>query len=517
MTNQSLAKPFDELSNGQALDTLAALIDQALDDRDTALTDLALDWCGKMDGRTLTPVEAVVLDYYRANAWANRYQEKITNRKEVWAWDLEELQQQIYFLRRALYAEAFKELDTGRQCQILTNLANQLDTVGRFIEARALWGRALAVAPRFWMARANRGSGLRHYGRALYDGGHAAVFALTAHTELTEALTDLDRHPEYGDARLRLHFQAQADGIAAHYDLPAISHDYDPDKCLDGVADEAAGYRQWCLGEVLFLNPLNDLSPAQIAANDILTLPSFSTGIGEAPFLAGFYNQLKQEFVSARWLHFEGATATEMHFSDRDVLLYDTLDAPVFGLAVEKMKISFRMSYSLFDKIAYFLNRYLQLGIPENKVNFRQIWREGDKKPIRQALLDSENWPFRGLYWLSKDLFEKGFMEVAEPDARALNELRNHLEHKYVKVHHTALSLSRDPAMPFFDPFSHSITCEEMERRSLQILRLARSALVYLSLGMHQEERRRCVASPAGALVSGMPLAPVSDDHKRRF
>ena len=71
--------------------------------------------------------------------------------------------------------------------------------------------------------------------------------------------------------------------------------------------------------------------------------------IGEPPVLTGFFNQLKQEFVSARWLYFEGIHSESAHFSDRKVLLYNTLDYPAFGLAVEKTKVAFRMAYRCSD------------------------------------------------------------------------------------------------------------------------------------------------------------------------
>lgn len=71
-------------------------------------------------------------------------------------------------LRRALGSPAFESLHVVRRCQILTNLANQLDTAGRFVESRQLWGRALSLQPVFWMARANRARGLMHYAHALY-------------------------------------------------------------------------------------------------------------------------------------------------------------------------------------------------------------------------------------------------------------------------------------------------------------------------------------------------------------
>src|SRR5207245_1998729 len=97
---------------------------------------------------------------------------------------------------------------------------------------------------------------------------------------------------------------------------------------------------------------------------------------GLVPPVIGFFNQIKQEFVSARYLYYEGLRSKGPHFSDRDVLLYNTLDYPVYSLATEKLRAAFRLAYSLFDKISFFLNHYLQLGHNPNKVSFRGVWCE---------------------------------------------------------------------------------------------------------------------------------------------
>nr|WP_294513164.1 LA2681 family HEPN domain-containing protein [uncultured Rhodopila sp.] len=233
----------------------------------------------------------------------------------------------------------------------------------------------------------------------------------------------------------------------------------------------------------------------------------------------GFFNQVKQEFVSARWLYFEGVNSEDPHISDRDVLLYNTLDYPTFGLAVEKVKIAFRMAYSLFDKIAYFLNHYLKLGIREWQASFKAIWYE---RPgvVRKELEASENWPLRGLYWLSKDLFEKGFSDLTDPDARALDHLRNHLEHKYVKVHSMGVPFrcnGRNTGDLFFDHFAHSVSNADLEQRTLRLMKLVRSALIYLSLGMHREEQRRRKAAGSAVLIAPMRVDPWDDEWKRRW
>jgi hypothetical protein len=50
-----------------------------------------------------------------------------------WAWEQPDLQEQILHLRRAIAHPGFEALDLLRRCQILTNLANSLNTVGRFV------------------------------------------------------------------------------------------------------------------------------------------------------------------------------------------------------------------------------------------------------------------------------------------------------------------------------------------------------------------------------------------------
>ncbi len=265
-----------------------------------------------------------------------------------------------------------------------------------------------------------------------------------------------------------------------------------------GDSEEERQYRSWCLENRMFVNPLNDLGPFPIAAHDCLTVPSIVVNVGEGPTYHGFFNQLKQEFVSARFLHFEGVTSDEAHFADKDVLLYNTLDYPAYSLAIEKVKAAFRMAYSLFDKIAFFLNDYLQLGVPERRVSFRTIWYDSERseRELKAQFQQYQNWPLRGLFWLSKDLFEDepGFRNAIEPDAQELNEIRNHAEHKYLKVHEAEWSPSVSAARSSHgtgDRLARSVGRHDFEAKALRMLKHARAGLIYLSLGVHGEEQRR--------------------------
>jgi tetratricopeptide (TPR) repeat protein len=508
---------LEGLSDLEALDAIGTVADYALDHNDLELATSVLGWCDELECRQLSGKVLCLLDYFRANLWGHRQSAKLADEAAAWAWESEEARAQIYYLRRAMTNKAFAALNVLHRVQVMTNLANQLDTVGRFAEARETWTRALTLCPEFWMASGNRASGLIHYARALYDPGHHDVFVLTARRELAAAIEDLDAHPDYGDPRLRDHFEQKAQQAETLADLQDVETWFKPNDHSLGETPQERDYRRWTLSQTLFLNPLNDLGALPIAANDVLMLPQFTTDLDEPPNIIGFFNQLKQEFVSARWFYFEGINAEGPHFSDHEVKLYNTLDYPALGLGVEKTKMAFRMAYSLLDKIAYFLNHYMKIGIPESKVNFRTIWKPDPQSQVRETWEGSKNWPFRGLYWLSKDLFDKDFKELTDPDARALASLRNHLEHKYVKT--VTMGLPVEPAAnggPFFDDLAHTVTRSDLNARTLRLLKQVRCALLYLVLGINRHERQKSASTP-DRLRMGMHLDVWEDDWKDRF
>jgi hypothetical protein len=251
-------------------------------------------------------------------------------------------------------------------------------------------------------------------------------------------------------------------------------------------------------------------------------LPSFVAPIDAPPTLLGFYNQMKQEFVSARWFLYEGLHADAVHFSDRRVKLYKTLDYPSYSLAVERTKAAFRIAYSIFDKVAFFINEYMDLQIEPVRVNFRTVWYDEaalkkKKFVLRQTLEQSENWPLRGLFWLGKDLFDENVRGVTEPDAQELNAMRNHLEHRYFKVHEILVP-RRSPDAPvdiFHDRLAYSVQRESFEKKTLRLVKLARAALIYLPLGTHREEGRRAKRR-SSTRIAPMSLEVLSDARKRR-
>ncbi len=267
----------------------------------------------------------------------------------------EEAEKEIFYLRSALIDSAFKNLDPYRQCQILTNLGNTYDTIGRFVEAQEYWGRALAISPQFGMALGNRGLGLWHYASSLYDPGHATVFLKFALNGLNQSLKTQTDDPD-----AKVIYKRKRDDILSRFPKLATEEFNLSDFSL-GETDDEIRYRKWCLKNRLFLNPMNDLGDFPIAATDVFSLPDIVYKFEEGPYYHGFFDQLKQEYVSARYAFYQGTTIREVHFSDKEVLIYNTLDYPVYSLAIERVKGAYRTAYSILDKISYFLNAYWQL------------------------------------------------------------------------------------------------------------------------------------------------------------
>lgn len=112
-------------------------------------------------------------------------------------------------------------------------------------------------------------------------------------------------------------------------------------------------------------------------------------------------------------LYYEYINDRKFSFSDRKVLLFDSFDGILHGYRYEKLKASFRIAYSIFDKISAFLNDYFSLGNRPNsrQVSFRSIWYNRDSQ-LESKFLNNNNWMFRALFSLSKDLFDKNFQSA---------------------------------------------------------------------------------------------------------
>ena len=498
-----------EMPSSDAVKLLGQVIDFCTDDKCIEGANWAIEIAKAMVERDLPPDESAVLNYFAANAWAIVHSRKPAEKR--WEWEQEDLARQILYLRNALLGDGFEQLSSIRQCQVLVNLGNAMINVGRFVDAITYWKRAFEKDSSFAMAIGNLGMGFLTYGRHLHDQGHAALFIRRAHEELGRA-TELQLHPAAHAA-----FDKKRKEIEANAADGVLTADADWDGFSLGDSPEEIKYRRWCLKNVLFINPLNDLAARSIAAHDVFGAPSIAVSLGEGPYYAGFYDQMKQEYVSARFLLWEAGVQEGVHFADRGVRLYNTLDYPAYGLHVEKLKASYRLAYSILDKIVFFLNHYFALGCPSSRVSFRTIWYEKQDRSNRllSQLAGKKNLPLRALFWLGLDLFsdEPGFRDSLEPEGRDIHVIRRHLEHKYLKLHLGDWS-GHTQGVGLDDPLAYSVRTSEFEEKALKLLQLVRSALIYLSLSVYIEEVARAANRSPDEIVPGSQLTYWEDEWK---
>lgn len=142
------------------------------------------------------------------------------------------------------------------------------------------------------------------------------------------------------------------------------------------------------------------------------------------------------------------------------------------------------------------MNEYFELGLGEREVDFRKIWYlKGNKQQLNPIFDKSQNLALRGLYLISKDLYfnnqdeeSQEFRKVIEPEAQEINNIRNHLEHKFITI--KILDIRQfgqfsDRERPFY------ITQDELINKTINLAQLTREAMIYLSFSVHIAEKKK--------------------------
>nr|WP_177412061.1 LA2681 family HEPN domain-containing protein [Pseudomonas sp. RW407] len=511
-------RSITKMSDAEALAHIGKLIDDAFDASFERAGKRSLYLLDELSKRKLGDSDGALVEYFRANAWAAL--SRIANVRQSWSWEAPERQAELLALSRASSHAGFANLDRIRRCQILTNHANLLNTVGRTIDAIAIWDAALKIIPGFAMALGNRGEGLTSYARMMVDNRERAILALHAFDSLRSTMAEDALHDSVDPQAALAYFAKQAAELAGAVDIDSARAMQDLHHGNEGRSKIERTYRRWCLEHRLFLCPLNDLGLHLAAATDDLMLPPLTEGLNDRPNghlpppIVGFFSQMKQEYVSARFMLFEGISSTQVHFSDRDVALTDTLDYPLYSLASERVRTAFRIAYSLLDKVAFLVDRYWVLGKAPDRISFKNVWMVENKARLLPQFEKRENLPLRGLFWLSKELFDDELKQTTAADARELHSIRNALEHTYLRV-------SEGWAKPFMidetnnSSFGIAIGSDELEAKAIRVMQMARSALFYVSFAIGVEERRKQLENP-GRLLGSMPLYGLDDKRKRR-
>ena len=460
---------------------LASNIDSALECQNNVQLNSFLSEIENLKSQNINSFELAQLDFFVANIYAD-LQKSATNSDFI--------EKSIYHLRlsHAAFHDVPSSLDNlDLRYRVETNLGNALNSVGRFVEALERWDSVIEKYPAFGMAHASKGKALFDYAQHLYDEDQKPIFLKYSHISLNKALElGVEEHAKGFYSNLLNYLNS-----IANWESISI----ETSKKIPGRSKQERTYRQWSLDNRLFLNPQNDIQKTADASYDNLHLPSIVSLISETPpEIYGIYNQLKQEYIAARYILFEAIEESQkirLHFSDRQMYLVNMLDARIYRLWVEKAKMAFLGAYAIFDKVAYLINEYWTLGLQTDRIDFRKVWHEklDCKKGLSHEFKMDQNWPLKGLYWLSKDIYYKNDDRPTEPDAKQLNNIRNHISHKYLKVQHSCYNPSIHRKTNGYE-LTYPIDENELKEQTIKLLKLVRSALIYLSLAVERHEKQ---------------------------
>lgn len=222
--------------------------------------------------------------------------------------------------------------------------------------------------------------------------------------------------------------------------------------------DNSEYFITWCLSNTLFLNPFNDIVETNRAAYDTIAKSFESLKI--APYIVSCFQELTTQFTYSRQMLYE----TYKQNDDN------------------KNKDSYRIAYSIFDKLAGLIDIYFDLGFNRAILSYNKIWftKNSKKSIVNDKLLSTDNPYLIALYWISRDLFIEG-QSSSDPETMDIAKCRNYIEHRFVNI------VEQDVFREQFNNSQLQIGRNVLYKKNLKLHVLARSALIYFYCAVFED------------------------------
>lgn len=251
---------IEDFDDASAINVIGLLVDASGDTGKEEGVNHAIHLAEELLDRGVPPGHRSRIHYYLGNAYSHLKQLDAADSGRWW-WENDHLEQEIYHFRMALEPYGIENIRDIEICKIYTNLGNALSEVGRVVEAIRCWNHAIEIDPDFAQAKGQKGIGFHSYARAHYDKGHSAIFFRAAYEQLDQAVAAGGLFPP-----MKEYFEVFQQHIADQFKTGVLDEKMEFQEHSLGDSDEEGEYRQWCLEQTLFLNPLNDIGPNSIAA-----------------------------------------------------------------------------------------------------------------------------------------------------------------------------------------------------------------------------------------------------------
>lgn len=405
----------------------------------------------------------------------------------------------------------------GLFLQLTVNYGNILSQCGRYVKSINNLNEVLES--NFPMAIGNLALKIVDY--SYFNESHRKIMLYHAFHLLESILDENVMFPEkrLAQGQFYKYLNGIKSSVGSEYLKTAFSFN-DFLEPVDNMSEEEVRYRTWIGANGLALNQLNDIFFEVEVGYDPLHLPGIVEELGNSwfPRYHGIFNQVKQEYASARFWIYEGLTDRSIHYSDKDVYLVNTFDYPVYGVGIEKVKAAYRSIYSIFDKIAYFLNKYLELGISDGAISFATLWYKevrGQKRRDEIRKIQRENYALNGLWWIYKDLRNKTVYgdKHIDPVLKRISDVRNAMEHRYLKII-DYYGLNQNKQDNRLDEFAYNISFNDFEKLTIELLKLTREAIIQLIMVVKIEESKKESNRDPDQVIGNLSLFEFDDEWK---
>ena len=245
----------------------------------------------------------------------------------------------------------------------------------------------------------------------------------------------------------------------------------------------------------LFLNPCVDILSSTYFDNDNLILPFEKEAGDKEKELIGLFNQIKTEYVYSRYMWYESSILEIPQYSiaEKQIEIVNIEDNAIFKFREFVLRNAFKSLYSIFDKIALFLNEYFSVGLKGSQISFKNIWKQELKDmngnvylKVNNSLKEKlDNIGIRALYWLQKDLAEDEKSNITNPNSIKLFKMRNDMEHNALR---TIKNLKKRKLR---NTFTQYIFEEQIEDKTYKLMKLLREAIIYLTIAIKEDMERR--------------------------
>lgn len=347
--------------------------------------------------------------------------------------------------------------------EIYTILGNTYDELGRNLEALEYYEKALEINEDHSSALGNKGIALYRYAHLM--GHYENTIFIDARESLLKAVSMGASFPEYQERFLReLHrVEKKLEGLDITIENETFS--------MVDINSLNKHVDSFCFENKLHLNLCSYCQRCENSVKDAASINIQETE--KFDILANYFDQIRIDYITARSiLAISQYESFNLDFVYNTTTLFSTDDELMGNSSIQLLKLAFKSFVDILDKIAHFLNEYMEQGIREKDVTFLEIWyADGNITP---NIIDHENYSknpgLNALFDIRMDLKEGQFKELIE--------IRNNITHRFLKIDNDN------------DKETSKIMSEQrLLNKTVELASVVKNSIIYLLYFVNLEEK----------------------------